>query len=433
MRILVVEDDAIEQEAFRRLAARETLPYEVEFAPTVAMARDLLRNHRWDLLILDYRLPDGSAFDVASAAEGLPWIIVTGEGDESVAAKALRAGARDYLVKDRHHSHFDLLPLSIDAATRQILIERQGQVLSHAVSSILDAVYITDIEGRIVFANPAFERLYGYSQHGLVGQNEAVLWAPSGSPAPASPHPDLQWSGEAIQFRKDGSEIPVWLSQSRLVDEAGRTTARVVVTRDVTERRRVEETLRRANAELEKSRQTLQELVGRDDLTGLFNRRELGRHFDEEAGRAERSGRPFSLVLIDIDHFKQVNDRYGHLAGDDVLRHIARELLRTLRFIDRPARIGGEEFAILLPETDGQGAVVAAERIRQAIAAAPCRTTGGHTSIEDINVTISAGIATFGSSARSFQDLLGQADRGLYRAKAEGRNRVCWKRAAVAA
>jgi diguanylate cyclase (GGDEF)-like protein len=180
----------------------------------------------------------------------------------------------------------------------------------------------------------------------------------------------------------------------------------------------------RNQVELKQARDALTRLATTDGLTGLANRR----HFDEilakEYARLARYDDELSLILLDIDHFKEFNDTYGHCDGDDCLRAVAGVIsAATLRPADLGARYGGEEFACILPETDTEGAHAIAEDIRTGIEALQIPHT--HSSIAD-HVTASFGIATVrcmpGGSA---QELIGEADRQLYRAKMGGRNRVC--------
>ncbi|MBN2801005.1 MAG: GGDEF domain-containing protein [Deltaproteobacteria bacterium] len=163
----------------------------------------------------------------------------------------------------------------------------------------------------------------------------------------------------------------------------------------------------------------LRELTTRDPLTGVANRRLLYERADLELTRHRRYTRPISLCMIDIDHFKRVNDTYGHACGDLVLQEVARQIGLALRETDLVARFGGEEFACLLPESDLATATAIAERIRVAIAATrvPCMELGGR-------VTISIGVATFDQGCTALDVLLARADQALYQAKAEGRNRV---------
>jgi diguanylate cyclase (GGDEF)-like protein len=172
---------------------------------------------------------------------------------------------------------------------------------------------------------------------------------------------------------------------------------------------------------LAKSQKALEDLSVQDGLTGLFNYREFHRRLTEEVQRSRRYGRPFSLLILDIDDFKAVNDTYGHLAGDETLRALAALIRREVRPVDEVARYGGEEFAILLPETSGPGAFAMAERIRDIIATHPLPIAAERT----VALTVSIGTATYPEDADAEERLIAAADHALYTAKNGGRNRVC--------
>ncbi|TDK24976.1 GGDEF domain-containing protein [Luteimonas aestuarii] len=162
------------------------------------------------------------------------------------------------------------------------------------------------------------------------------------------------------------------------------------------------------------------QLATHDMLTELYNRRHFIEMADKEIARALRHQRPLALCIIDVDLFKPVNDRHGHIAGDEVLRRIAALLGQHVRSEDIAARIGGEEFAVLLPESDGGVASHFAERVRQAIAAATFAPGG-----ESRRITVSIGIATLSEARANRPSLMAAADAALYRAKDGGRNQVC--------
>ncbi len=157
----------------------------------------------------------------------------------------------------------------------------------------------------------------------------------------------------------------------------------------------------------------------RDVLTGIYNRRKLEEQLAAEIARAERYKRPLGLLMFDIDHFKRVNDTFGHLAGDEVIRHVAKIGSEGLRTSDFIGRYGGEEFVLILPEISAPGAMVVAERIRERVAAAPASFEG-----QSIGVTISVGVAEFGPASSTTVALLAEADEALYLSKKGGRNRV---------
>jgi len=172
---------------------------------------------------------------------------------------------------------------------------------------------------------------------------------------------------------------------------------------------------RHLNTIIRKQTHTLRELSRRDVLTGLFNRRAIEEYLKEEMGRFARNGSPFSVIMLDIDHFKNVNDTYGHNAGDDVLVKLGVIVLRIIRMTDRFGRWGGEEFILLLPETQSGDASILAERIRKQVAETKYDNA--------LSLTVSLGVAEH-RSEESLTMLLQRVDAALYRAKEEGRNRV---------
>jgi diguanylate cyclase (GGDEF)-like protein len=191
--------------------------------------------------------------------------------------------------------------------------------------------------------------------------------------------------------------------------------AQAVVTAAISavERARAMERTKADNARLEA-------LAHTDPLTRVLNRRALMDRLTSELDRAARYETIVSLLMVDLDYFKQLNDTFGHLAGDEALRWVAQLLQSAVRSVDLVARYGGEEFAVVLPETTTEGAFAFAERIRERIELGRIRGNGSH-----IHLTVSIGVATFPSpGVRSVDDMIALADEALYRAKAAGRNAV---------
>lgn len=172
-------------------------------------------------------------------------------------------------------------------------------------------------------------------------------------------------------------------------------------------------------ARLLETQALLKHQASHDTLTGLWNRGQIHAQLDADLHQAGRTGRPLSVVMADIDHFKQVNDHHGHAAGDDVLREVARRIRSTLRTSDEVSRYGGEEFLLLLPDTPFPEARAIAERVRTAVAEPPIVTRNA-----DLTVTVSLGVACTTDVGLARDALIAAADQALYRAKAAGRNRV---------
>ncbi|HEX2721444.1 MAG TPA: sensor domain-containing diguanylate cyclase [Gemmatimonadaceae bacterium] len=240
-----------------------------------------------------------------------------------------------------------------------------------------------------------------------------------------------QWAAEgkrvnirsvmALPFPIEGDKMGVFLLrrtvESEKFDVADVQFAETVVKSGVAaiQRAHAIETTRADNHRLEALAQT-------DPLTQLLNRRALTVRLVTEMERVRRYNAPLAMLLVDLDHFKLVNDTYGHLAGDDVLFGVATLLQRAVRSVDLVARYGGEEFVIVLPETGKHGAIAFAERIRDKVGAHRFSIAGG----AEIHVTASIGVATYPSpQMESVEDLFRAADAALYRAKGSGRNLVC--------
>ena len=163
------------------------------------------------------------------------------------------------------------------------------------------------------------------------------------------------------------------------------------------------------------------EMAITDGLTGLYNRRYMETHLGSLVEQAGSRGKPLTILVLDIDYFKAINDTHGHDAGDDVLREFATRIRKSIRGIDLACRLGGEEFVIVMPETDMAVATIVAERLRRRIASEPFGIAQG---ARAINVTISIGIATLDTADDNASTILKRADQALYRAKRAGRNRV---------
>ena len=304
-----------------------------------------------------------------------------------------------------------------------------------AFESLAEEIAILDAEGRIVAANAAWERAArALGVTSWLGRPYGEVWAtgPGDRTGLAQLNKGIAdvCAGVATEFgleyrsREDG----VWslLCVRPLAGGGGA----VVAHDDITERKRVEERLAAQNElllDLNRRTQALQEALrveaSTDGLTGLLNRRQLDRRTAEAVRVARRHGRPLACLMVDLDHFKDVNDNFGHQVGDDALREVAQRLRLTCRRSDVIGRYGGEEFVVLLPETDAEGAMVMAERIRDAIAAPPFVTR--HRGVEiEVALAASVGVACFGEDARERLMLYAAADRALYAAKRGGRNQV---------
>ncbi|WP_245678671.1 sensor domain-containing diguanylate cyclase [Halomonas shengliensis] len=216
-------------------------------------------------------------------------------------------------------------------------------------------------------------------------------------------------SAECELLCRDGTRLPVAIQATAQVTEEGFQYSRAMVF-DLRERKALE-------ARLEEQALT-------DPLTGLGNRRYLEDQATMEIARAERSGAPLALIAIDLDHFKGINDRHGHDVGDGVLQAFAELARRVLRDGDVLCRMGGEEFAVLLPATNREQALQVAERLRQAIETTPARLDAAE---DTLAYTASLGVTLVGGGEVTLKPAIKRADQGLYAAKEAGRNRIEWQ------
>ncbi len=264
----------------------------------------------------------------------------------------------------------------------------------------------------VLFASEGCQDLTGYAPDELVDNRVAsyasLIDAESteavNRAVEASVAKDEPFSIEYALRRKDGQTIWVW-ERGRCIDDDGELVLEGIVL-DISDRKALEE--------------ELSELATHDPLTGLNNRREMTHLLEEEVARATRYSREVALLWIDFDHFKDINDSFGHAAGDAVLRNVSDLLVDGIRAVDSVGRFGGEEFVILLPEMGVEEAREAAERLRQRVHETPIPLDTG----ESVPLTISIGIAVFPQHGRSPEALCAAADKAMYRAKQSGRNCV---------
>ncbi len=326
---------------------------------------------------------------------------------------------------------------TVSIASRRKLDASQDQI-NNLLASTAEAIYGVDLEGVCTFCNTSCLKMLGYEQKGdLLGQNMYKLIHDPCFDGKQHPEKEYQihaafQTGKSVHcdseklWRKDGTSFPVEYWSYPVMHE-GKLFGSVVSFLDISDRKQIQEALRLSNIELEEKNLRLNEIAAKDGLTGVANRRTFDEHLQAEWNRSLRSGDPISLIMLDIDYFKNYNDCYGHLAGDACLKHVAEILLRknyTRRPGDLSARYGGEEFAIILSDTDEIAATKIGERICVDVAEMkiPHKEIPA---IEDFNVvTISAGVASMIPQAGDTPDqLIKAADEALYYAKSQGRNR----------
>lgn len=293
------------------------------------------------------------------------------------------------------------------------LFANQGH-LRAVLDTMLDGLVITDDHGVVQVFNPACERLFGYAAEDVLGRDVSMLVAPPHKAKHRKYVESYRTTGEPNVIgrareveaqRNDGTIFPVSISIGEAEVEGRRYFIGVI--HDLTQ-----ELLLRRDATI-------------DPLTGALNRRDFLAKGSAEVTRAKRYGRVCTLLMLDIDHFKAVNDRYGHASGDEALRRFTATCKEMLRENDIFGRIGGEEFAIILPETTLDGARKLAERLRREVAELEVAISGSSPGSEQrFAFTVSIGVAELVESDVDIDGLLKRADEALYAAKKGGRDRV---------
>lgn len=261
----------------------------------------------------------------------------------------------------------------------------------------------TDISGKIIYVSKKHKDISGYTNEDVVGKFITHLTHPSTDPEKMQHimqrlQRGLSWEGEMMNIDKNGETYWTHTVASPVFDENENIIEYATISEDITDKKRISK------------------LLITDQLTGIYNRVKLDELLELEWLRFKRGGNPYSLLLIDIDHFKQVNDKLGHLAGDSILRQVAQTLLSRIRKNDIVGRWGGEEFLVWCPETNLQGAIQLAETLRQSIERSPINSS--------THLTVSIGISVCTPKTTSLESLFGEADNAMYKAKKAGRNKV---------
>ena len=417
IRVLLVEDEAGDAQLvkieLRQTHGEKFIVTWLESLNDISLSS---QESNFDVLLLDLSLSDSEGLATITKAQllvNIPIVVLTGRCDTDFALQALEAGAADYLVKGNFG--FDGLARSIRYALFRADTEVRNNLLVAALEAAASSVFITDNAASIKWVNSAFTRLTGYSSEESIGKNPKnlvnsnlqdkdfyqAMWA------------DIlqgkHWRGELINKRKDGSLYQEALSIAPVKDKAGKITHFIGINDDISERKQLEE--------------QLQKMANTDPLTELFNRRVFLERLSEETARLARfKDQSAALLMLDLDYFKRVNDIYGHSTGDEVLRKFANIIRETSRAVDLPARLGGEEFAILLSGATKIDAMALAERLRERIANTIIPHKKG-----SVRITVSIGAAALLSTNDVGGDkALNHADIALYTAKDAGRNQCRW-------
>ena len=449
-RILVVDDVPANLKLLEvRLAAEY---FEVILASNGAQALEICARGQCDIVLLDVMMPDIDGFEVARriksnpATHHIPVIMVTALDQPADRVKGLEAGADDFLTKPvddvalvARVRSLARLKMATDEMRMRVATSRQIGVSDPAVEAINDQ----GLNGRVLVVEDhavTAERIAAAlsRQHTVAiaaDPQEALFRAAEGKfdllmvSIDLKHYDGLRLVGQ-IRSLERTRYMPILLiadtdQKARLLRGldlgANDYLLRSADKNEMVARVRTQVRRRRFTERLRDNVQQSMELAVTDALTGLYNRRYMESHADSLVERAAARGKPLSVLMVDIDHFKTINDTYGHNAGDDVLREFSDRLRSCIRGIDLACRHGGEEFVVVMPDTDLGVANKVAERIRRRIAGEPFPIERGSRSVE---VTISVGLAGRIGPQDSCALIMKRADSALYRAKRNGRNRV---------
>ena len=395
------------------------------FTSLGALAEHLEENDAPDVILLDLNLPDSTGMATVEGCKALvgdiPIVVLTGHDDMEFSLQALEAGAQDYLIKGKLEA--DSLLRSVRYAISRARLEQRLRLSEARMAAAIEGANLglwewLLPERQFVSLNAQWLDMLGFSADEIALPQPVDAWLERLHPddrarfdAALAAHlkqhaPNVQC--EVRMRHRQGHWVWVMVSGHVASRTPGGSPQRLVgVQQDISERRAMAE--------------RLEALAMTDTLTGLPNRRHFMRATDYQYGRVKRHPeRPVCVLMLDIDHFKRVNDAYGHAGGDVVLSAFAEAITGQLRETDIAGRLGGEEFAVVLPDTDAAGGRHVAEKLRQAVEAMRVALEDGTV----VQITTSLGLTLMQVDDTRPDGALARADAALYRAKREGRNRV---------
>jgi len=447
MRVLIAEDSTVARKLLERNL--QQLGYEVVATEDGAQAWAAYQHAPTPIVITDWEMPHMNGVELCRAIRQHPTehytylMMLTARGQKEDKLQALEAGADAFLSKPLDIAELQanlrvaerILQAEADlqAQKQQLqdlneelvsqneqlqqsyrLVEYANRRFSELFENVPIACFTVDIEGSIREWNLAAQQLYGYTKEEVLHQPfyTRVFRGASASKMHEILQRVIQGSVmagiESEDYDSEGNLHYVLRSVFPIRNPNREVVGAIVSVVDVTYRVEYENQLKALN-------QKLQSLAVTDGLTGLHNHRAFQDYLEEQFQTAMRNKQPLALILMDVDHFKQYNDTYGHQAGDEVLRQVAQILQAHVREGDFVARYGGEEFVVVLPRADLESAVAVAERLRRAVESAEWSLRP---------VTGSFGVACARPDMETRQELIEAADQALYQAKKNGRNRV---------
>lgn len=414
-KILFIDDSEVDQEVYRR-ALEKTGRYELISALSAEAGLISAFELKPGLILLDYSMPGTDGLDFVKrfakrAADAIPIIMLTGKGREEVAVEAMKSGIDDYVVKDVTGRSLRQLPVMIDhviATHAQRIHARRLEVLQQTLlRTVADGIIGINTLGVITCANPAAERMLLSAPGGLSGRRiEQLLW-PEDVQSSWDSHPLATLAKELISrdsdffHREGGMPFPVAYTASHLAASGDDDIRWVLAFQDITERRKMD---------LE-----LAQMAHYDKLTGVANRQMFIDSLEKALARASRGQRQLALFFLDLDGFKEINDTFGHIIGDQVLQTVAQRLVGCVRASDMVSRYGGDEFALIIEDSQVDHNVLAQKILASIEKPYEIGEQRGF-------LSASIGIAQYPQCARDAHSLIEAADKAMYAIKQGGKH-----------
>ncbi len=419
LKILLVEDnpaDAVSIEfLLGEIERQQQQRYRLKTADSISSGLKALDSETFDVVLLDFELPDSSGFDtprrVQERAPEVPIVALTGHSDEEFAARAISMGVQDYLIKGRIVSDllYRAVLYAIERKKSQQLLKNSEERFRAFFELTGVGAFQADPSGRFVLVNGSFCNIMGYDRDDLLSLSFGDLTHPDDLPGHLKEFELLlnggqsQYDTEKRFVHKDGRTVWVHLSMTLLRDAKGRPLRAMGIVQDITGKKSAEEEIKH--------------IADHDALTGLPNRRLFIELTRLEVAQARRNRKKIAFLFLDLDRFKNVNDTLGHGAGDEMLMEVAYRIRRNLRKSDTVARVGGDEFNIILPDIarGEDGSEIASKLV--ASFQAPFFIAG-----HELRMTASIGISVYPDDDEDMDTLFRYADIAMYYAKKQGRN-----------
>ena len=422
-KILLVLADSAQAKMVRRLLVNLRYgPLKVEWVNRCSVAIERLVNAEAEGIVgivVDLFLPDSQGIETFDklflASPHIPILVLARLRDEEVARLALRRGAQEYLLEERLDAYGLSMALTSmlerSANPKALLLERERAQVT--LDSIGDGVISIDVAGNIIYLNPVAESMTGWSRSEAYGRPlPEVLRLIDGDSREPAVNPlamailhnkTVGLSPHCVLIRRDGHESAIEDTAAPIHDRRGQVTGAVIVFHDVSKARAM--SLR------------MSYLAQHDFLTELPNRMLLNDRLTQAIALAQRHQSLLAVLFVDVDHFKRVNDSFGHGIGDQLLQSIARRLVTCVRNADTVSRLGGDEFVVLLPEVArAEDAALSGDKILTAL------STPHRLDRQGLNITVSIGISVYPGDGKDTETLLKNADAALFHAKAKGGN-----------